>query len=84
MTFWQFAASLTNGLTFGWLCKPEPKPPITALSIAVEELQQTNIELLEQSKLAEYHNGMVVVLKSRLMRLRDDINRLSSEKTSHV
>ena len=79
MTFSQFMADLVNGLTFGWLCKPPPRPAKTAIRLAIEHYEQAQLELLQQEDLAEYHNGMVTVLKSRIKRLRADITRLSSE-----
>lgn len=55
-----------------------PTPP-TPLQVAVEDLEKSQIDLLEHCHKAEYEAGMVKVLNTRIDRLRKDVERLSAD-----
>lgn len=66
-------------LTLGTGFQPPAPRAKTACEIATSSLEKAKIELLEQCELAEFHTGMVTMLRERIVRLRQDIRALSAE-----
>jgi hypothetical protein len=69
---------LVYHITMGIACKPNVSPP-TPLTIAVEQLEYSQVQLLDHSAKCEFHGGMVTMLEKRISRLRKDISRLTAE-----
>jgi hypothetical protein len=57
----------------------KPRVP-TPLQIAVEQLEDSQRQKLEQSKLREYHYAMEEMLSHRIARLRQEIYELTQEQ----
>lgn len=57
----------------------EPPAPRTALQIAVDDLQEARINLLDHAKKREHAQHMESMLRERIGRLQNDIVELSQE-----
>lgn len=55
----------------------QPAPP-TALQLAVQELEQSQVELLHHKRLMENEQGNVKILEGRIKRLQLDIQTLAT------
>ncbi len=76
-----FLATFFYHLTMGLCCKPAEEP-FTPLMQASLELERAQFDLLEHTKLSEYHNSTKTMLEKRITRLRVDISKLSTEATN--
>lgn len=76
-----FLSEVVFHLTLGLCCKPDEEP-FTPLMQARLELEKAKFDLLEHTRLQEYHSSTKAMLEKRIMRLRADIVRLSNPEDS--
>ncbi len=72
-----FLSEVVFHLTMGLCCKP-PEEPFTPLMQASLELEKAQFDLLEHTRLQEYHSSTKTMLDKRITRLRADIAKLSN------